>query len=261
MCIAAFAFGDSPDYRLAFAANRDELHTRPTAAADWWPDAPGILGGRDLLAGGSWLAVDRHGRLAAVTNLPQDRPQRFRRSRGSLVRDFLSGDRSAAAFIEGFAANSGDYGPCNLVVWDGTDLFYAATGVGPERLEPGTHALSNAPLGADWPRVHRAAEGLRAGLAATHPEQALLEMLANGADSSVDSADAALARRRTEIFIRHPQYGTRSSTVVLLATDGQMRFLERSFDADGRASGERSYSFAVALPAGAKRAASQREIS
>jgi uncharacterized protein with NRDE domain len=245
MCIAAFAFGRGTDYRLVFAANRDELHTRPTAQADWWPDATTILGGRDLVAGGSWLAVDRRGRLAAVTNLPPRSPRDYPRSRGSLVRDFLAGDRSAAEFATAFAAQSADFGPCNLLVWDGEEFHYAATDVMPRRLEPGMHALGNAPLGADWPRVRRAQEGLRASLENADPEDALLEMLANGSAGPAESADAALARRRTEIFIADSHYGTRSSTVVLIAADGHARFTERSFAANGRATGERRHDFAV----------------
>jgi uncharacterized protein with NRDE domain len=245
MCIAAFAFGVGPDHQLVFAANRDELHSRPTAAADWWPDAPTILGGRDLLAGGSWVAIDRRGRLAAITNLPQENPQKFRRSRGSLVRDFLSGDETAARFATSFTAMSADFGPCNLLVWDGEEFHYAGTGVGSARLHPGIHAISNAPLGADWPRVHRAQEGLVASLGDSDPEAALLEMLSNGADGATESADAALARRQTEIFIRDARYGTRSSTVILVSADGHARFSERSFGADGNLNGERAYRFSI----------------
>ena len=67
MCLVAFAFGVSGDYPMIFAANRDEHHARPTAAAHWWTESQRILGGRDLLAGVTWVAVDQLGRLAAVT--------------------------------------------------------------------------------------------------------------------------------------------------------------------------------------------------
>lgn len=243
MCIAAFAFGVSTDYRLVFAANRDELHARPTAPAGWWPE--GILGGRDLLAGGSWLGLDRRGRLAAITNLPQLKPREFPRSRGSLVCDFLLGEASAEDFAARFAETSGDYGPCNLLVWDGGDFYYATTGAASEPLAPGLHALGNAPLGADWPRVHRAEQGLAASLEAADPEAALLAMLANGRDAPVTSADAALARRRTEIFIKDARYGTRCSTVILVGNDGRVRFTERSFGADGEPTGEARHAFAL----------------
>ena len=50
------------------AANRDEFHGRPAAAAAFWSDRPGILAGRDLQALGTWMGVSRGGRFAAVTN-------------------------------------------------------------------------------------------------------------------------------------------------------------------------------------------------
>ena len=84
---------------MVFAANRDEHHARPTAAANWWVESPHILGGRDLLAGGTWLAVDQLGRLAAVTNVPSHRGATYTKSRGHLVTDYLAGEVPAQEFI------------------------------------------------------------------------------------------------------------------------------------------------------------------
>ena len=70
MCLLSLAWQAHADYPLVFVGNRDEYHARPTAAADWWADAPDILGGRDLEAGGSWLGVSKQGRFAVVTNRP-----------------------------------------------------------------------------------------------------------------------------------------------------------------------------------------------
>ena len=96
MCLIVVAIGAAPAYPLIVAANRDERHARPAAPAEWWPDPPHVLGGRDLEAGGTWLAVDRRARFAAVTNIrdPDRRPGL--RSRGSLVVDYLAGGASAA---------------------------------------------------------------------------------------------------------------------------------------------------------------------
>ncbi|MDH3861899.1 MAG: NRDE family protein, partial [Gammaproteobacteria bacterium] len=68
MCLIALSVGQHPDYPLILAANRDEFHARPTKEAHWWPDKPDVVGGRDLQAGGTWLAVHRNGRFATVTN-------------------------------------------------------------------------------------------------------------------------------------------------------------------------------------------------
>src|ERR1700682_4554219 len=85
MCLILVAWRAHADYPLVLAANRDEFHARAAAPAAWWQD-PKILAGRDLVAGGTWLAVAPDGRFAALTN---DRdpalPQRDARSRGELV--------------------------------------------------------------------------------------------------------------------------------------------------------------------------------
>ncbi|NNK38667.1 MAG: hypothetical protein HKP03_09315, partial [Xanthomonadales bacterium] len=68
MCLILFAWRAHPRYPLVVAANRDEFHDRPTAAADFWADEPGLLAGTDLQAGGTWLGITRAGRFAAITN-------------------------------------------------------------------------------------------------------------------------------------------------------------------------------------------------
>ena len=85
MCLIALACHAVPGFPLVLLANRDEQYARPSAPVDWWDDQPGILGGRDLQAGGGWLAIHRDGRLAAVTNVRDGRRYAGRRSRGELV--------------------------------------------------------------------------------------------------------------------------------------------------------------------------------
>lgn len=89
MCIIFVAYQVHKQYPLILAANRDEFWQRPTQPAQFWPDAPHILGGRDLLAGGTWLGVSRQGRVAAVTNYRDPQQREAERSRGELVSRFL----------------------------------------------------------------------------------------------------------------------------------------------------------------------------
>src|SRR5687767_15118767 len=100
MCLIAFAHDAHPAYRLVLAANRDEFYDRPTAPAAWWKDAPQVLAGRDLRAGGTWMGVTRDGRFAAVTNFRESAPQRADAlSRGDLVADFLRGATAAKSYV------------------------------------------------------------------------------------------------------------------------------------------------------------------
>ena len=64
MCLILVSFRQRADYPLILAANRDEFFLRASAPAGFWGDAPQVLGGRDLEAGGSWLAITREGRYA-----------------------------------------------------------------------------------------------------------------------------------------------------------------------------------------------------
>ena len=57
MCLILVAWQVHPAYPLVVAANRDEFRARPTAVAARWPDAPHVVAGRDLEAGGTWLGV------------------------------------------------------------------------------------------------------------------------------------------------------------------------------------------------------------
>src|SRR5580700_5781208 len=90
MCLVLVVWRMHPTYPCLVAANRDEFHARPTARAEWWPDCPPILAGRDLSAGGTWLGVTRTGRFAALTNYRDPEQRRpGTPSRGTLVTSIL----------------------------------------------------------------------------------------------------------------------------------------------------------------------------
>ena len=100
MCLIVFAYRVHPAYPLLLASNRDEFHTRPTEPAGFWPDAPEVVGGRDLEGGGTWLAMDRRGRLAAVTKFRESGPAPVEGSpsRGVLVADYLRNGHDLETF-------------------------------------------------------------------------------------------------------------------------------------------------------------------
>ncbi len=146
-------FGVAEDAPLLVAANRDERYDRSAVAMTVLSErAPRILGGRDLLAGGSWLAVNEYGVLAGLTNTPSPAGRDpAKRSRGELppaFARFASAEQAVRQVTAGLDPAS--YNPCWLLVGDRTALFYIGIGDGPhaevQRLEPGTHILENASL-------------------------------------------------------------------------------------------------------------------
>src|SRR5690606_35371941 len=67
-CIAYLSLGVHPHWPLLIAANRDEYQERPGLAARPWPEAPHVIAGRDLSAGGTWLGLITHGIWALLSN-------------------------------------------------------------------------------------------------------------------------------------------------------------------------------------------------
>jgi uncharacterized protein with NRDE domain len=203
-----------------------------------------MLAGRDLAAGGTWLALDRRGRIGAVTNIRDERRRDAPRSRGSLVAEFVGGDATAEHYAIGAAASAAEFGAFNLVVFDGRELYYASDRAPPARLGPGVHALSNAPPGTVWPKIESARSGATKLLGDSDPVEGLFTLLADRG-----SAGAPEERYRLAHFIIGDGYGTRCSTVVMIDAAGNAIFAERTFDATGQLAGEVRETFALSRSA------------
>lgn len=244
MCLILIAYRCCPGYPLVLAANRDEFHRRPTAPAHWW-DEPPILAGRDLQAGGTWLAMDRRARLAAITNFRDPPPPGGGEcSRGELPVAFLESS-DEAAFAGRLEQDAGRYDGYNLITLGVSGLRFHSNRVAPRpRVEPGIHGMSNGDLDAPWPKVRRGRALLEAALhgGAPAPDD-LLALLADRhqpADEALPDTGVPLPWERilAPMFIVSEGYGTRSSTAVTVADDGGVTFVERRFDSDGNPQGE-----------------------
>jgi uncharacterized protein with NRDE domain len=238
MCLILLAWEKHPRWRLVVAANRDEFHARPTAAAAWWPQAPDLLAGRDLKAGGTWLGVTRGGRFAAVTNIRE--PQGSRPdapSRGHLPGNFLLSRAPSLAYLAMLMPRAPFYNGFNLLVMDGVTLGYLSNREpGMRTLPPGIYGVSNHLLDTPWPKVVRGKDDLRAALELDDGDE--LEARLFAALARRDPAPEGelpqtgvgpeLERALSSAFISTPEYGTRSSTVLLLGREGEVRMTERT---------------------------------
>jgi uncharacterized protein with NRDE domain len=248
MCLILFAYRVVPGAPLIVAANRDEYFARPAAAAALWADHPGILAGRDVAAGGTWLGVSTSGRFAALTNFrnPADhRPDAP--SRGELVKAFLTGHVSAAAYVHDLAREATPYNGFCLLVGDGDRLFfYSNRAEAPMEVEPGVHGLANHLLDTPWPKVVKGRAGLQrltGGPFSIDDHLALLDdtVPADERDLPRVGADIERERRLSSLRILSAEYGTRCSTVVRITAAGAIDFAERSYRADGEVDGEVRY--------------------
>ncbi len=247
MCLILAAIDAHPDYALIVAANRDEFYDRPTAPAAFWTDHPSILAGRDLEAGGTWLGIDRRGRLAAVTNYRQgEREAAAPRSRGLLVSEYLGGDQDARGHVARVKHEADRYNGFNLLVGDAHELVYFSNREDSARsLGPGIYGLSNHLLDTDWPKVTASKTALGAlvrgdGASLVPGLFALLADPRQAADEHLPKTGIGLEWERllSAAFIATKDYGTRSSTVVLVGRDRKVVFVERSFGRGGVAAGE-----------------------
>jgi len=236
MCLVFVAHEQHPRYRLVVAANRDEFYARPTAPAACWDDAPDIIAGRDLEAGGTWLGVARSGRFAALTNhRDADVRRADARSRGLIVSEFLASAERPRVWLERLAGEADRYNGFGLIAGDGDSLFYYSNRDGTLReLGAGLYGLSNHLLDTPWPKVERGKEAIARVLAAHAPSpERLFAIMADRRPAIAGSAQSALERRLSSPFVQAESYGTRSTTVVLVARDGETLLAERSYEAHG----------------------------
>ena len=212
MCLIVVAHKAFDGIPLLIAANRDEEYARPTDPAHFWPDHPEVIGGRDRLHGGTWLAVAKSGRFAAVTNLrgASKRPDSL--SRGELVSNFVLGSDSPLDYAKRLEIDR--YAGFHLIAGEiNRDLVLVSGGV--HVLGPGIHGLSNAPNGERWPKVDTAVEAMRT----LREPGDILRFLGPPMKYGDPTRD---------IFIAGDRYGTRSSTAIV--ADGKsVVFAEQNY--------------------------------
>lgn len=238
MCVAAIAWQAHPRWRLIAVGNRDEYHDRPAAPLARWQDEPGVIAGRDLRAGGTWMGVSDAGRFALVTNyrVPAG-PQPGRPSRGVLVTDWL------ARGIDPADLPLAPFNPFNLLVADRASARFITNhpDAWAEELAPGVHGLSNGNRTPLWPKTAVLGAALEHWLGGEAQDFALLFSALRIADPLPGNGPET---RLSSVFIADPVYGTRCSTVMAVGHDGRGVMVERRFDPTGAAAGETMVDFA-----------------
>jgi uncharacterized protein with NRDE domain len=226
MCLLIVMLGTEPAFPLVVAGNRDERYERPAKPMDVLPR---ILGGRDELAGGTWMAVNEHGVVAGLTNRPSPAGRdETKRSRGqlplALAMHRTAGDAAAAFATE---LRPGDYNPSWLVVADRTDMFTIdMTGEGRPTINdvgPGIHIVENSAPGTETVKVAH----VRALLARTEGSAGeRLRSVMGNADPAPDAVDVEGGRPAwaTAPCVHSEHYGTRWSGLVQVPASGLPHF-------------------------------------
>jgi uncharacterized protein with NRDE domain len=264
MCLILFAWKSHPDYPLVVAANRDEFYERNTEPLAWWSDYPNLLAGKDradvIGSPGTWLGFTKTGRFAALTNVraPSEKNPDAR-TRGELSLRYLTSQHKPYEYIQENAKRFEQYNGFNLLMADLSDPENAEMHwvsnrlmmgqnirprkVFPEQaLAPGVYGLSNAMLDTPWPKVNHRVAAFAQTLAMDNGQlknsDHYLRVLADTHEASPQELPSTGVNRDWEkalsaAFIKTPEYGTRSSTILRVRKDGQFEMVERRFDANG----------------------------
>jgi uncharacterized protein with NRDE domain len=253
MCLIFFAINHHPDYKLIIAANRDEFYQRNTAPAHFWNDNPNILGGRDLEAAGTWMAMNKNGKISLVTNYRDPANINPKApSRGQLVSKYLANGDAPKDYLEQLTPHASLYNGYNLLVGYPDELWYHSNYSNEiQRLSSGVYGLSNHLLDTPWPKVTRGKEKFNEAISGDSigPEN-LFQLLYDeqrASDQQLPDTGIGLERERalSSMFIKTSGYGTRCSTVITISQNNEVTFAERVYDLDTFAHQTNRFDFVI----------------
>lgn len=238
MCILFIAVKQHPDYPVIICANRDEYHQRPTQNMHWWPDE-NILAGKDLQAGGTWLGLNPNGDFAALTNFR--RPAHIdvnKRSRGDLVLQALkNNEKSTQQYL---AQESHQYNDFNLVFGSLNNLqTFDSVSKKFTQVNTGFHSVCNGSLDDIWPKMALGIDKIKdlVNENTIDIEQLFNVMKNQKIAENQHLPDTGIATEweslLSSIFIVSPEYGTRSTAIILQSTSGNTEVYERSYNLQG----------------------------
>lgn len=245
MCLVAVAWKIHPRWRLLVAGNRDEFHSRPTAALAEWPGS-GIRAGHDLKSGGTWMGLDGRGRVAVVTNVRDPLAASSGPSRGALPLGFLETDADVFAHVETLKALVGEFAPFNLLLADADACIYVGNHPRAEQraVAPGVHGMSNGGFDVVWPKTRKLRGAMEKWIDIGRDDFGPLwdaladESIAPDAELPDTGVGREMERMLSAAFIRGATYGTRASTIIAIDYEGKGWICERRFGPGGVFEGE-----------------------
>ena len=237
MCYILLAINQSKEYPFILAANRDEFYQRESAQLAFWEDNPQIAGGRDVEQGGTWMAVTKNGRFAAITNYREAvKKKDSLRSRGLLISDYLDTDIEVELFSKNLINHVNSYSGYNLIYGNLPDQLFYFSNRGNQRpvlLPEGIHSLSNHLLDTPWPKVVNGKLAFEKIIKnqASLINHSLFQLLAdrrkaNAAELPDTGIDVKFERLLSPIFIESEDYGTRCSSVITVDRHQKLEFTE-----------------------------------
>ncbi len=240
MCLIFLALNQHPTYKLIVAANRDEFYARKTAPIHFWNNHPEIIGGRDLEASGTWMAMNKNGKISLVTNYRDPANINPKApSRGRLVSDYLMNKETPSEYLGSLQPIAKQYNGFNLLVGSAEELWYLSNyKEGIQKLDNAVYGLSNHLLDTPWPKVERGKGKFKEVISSDLLEPDRLfdflrdERVAN--DDQLPNTGVGKERELalSAMFIKMQGYGTRCSTVVLIDKKNCVSYSERVYNVE-----------------------------
>lgn len=236
MCLILVAYQQHPNYPLILVGNRDEFYHRATQKASFWDTD--VLAGRDLECGGTWLGVTNQRRFATITNY-RDPTHKISApvSRGLLVKDYLESEESSETFLNELKQEASQYNGFNLLLGDVDDLYYFSNKENiVHKINAGIYGLSNHLLDTPWPKIEKSKSFFTQ---IVQQDKINVEDLLSGMQDSTRAEEDLLPRtglplerekELSSIFINTPDYGTVSTSALMIDNDGNVLFVERLHD-------------------------------
>ena len=251
MCLVVFSYKENKESLKAFpgslilAANRDEYYERPTKNMHWW-EPEEILAGKDLQAGGTWLAVSNDGRFAVLTNFKElANGKESLKSRGELISNYITSKGvSSKEYLENIKERN--YAGFNLLLGDKEGIHYISNrSEGIEKLESGIHALGNLLLNTQTKKSIKIKNQFKE-LVQTDPNEDVLLEFMRGDSGDLSNLDMAGFKEteHEEIpyrFIKSNVYGTRCTTLLTIDPNGKYRITEQNYSKKGNKTGKISH--------------------
>jgi len=253
MCLVVFSYKENKESLKAFpgslilAANRDEYYERPTKNMHWW-ESEAILAGKDLQAGGTWLAVSNDGRFAVLTNFKElangNEPLK---SRGELVSNYITSKGvSSKEYLENIRERN--YAGFNLLLGDKEGIHCISNrSEGIEKLKSGIHSLGNLLLNSQTKKSIKIKSQFKELLQTNPNEEMLLEfMREDSGDLSNLDLSGFKETEHEEIpyrFIKSNYYGTRNTTIITINEKGEYKVSEQNYSENGKKLEKSSFQF------------------
>lgn len=241
MCLLSFSWQPNTATPLTLVANRDEFHQRPAAPAQFWPEHPHVLAGKDLTGNGTWLGVTKQGYFAALTNVRR-LPSSYEgnTSRGNLVLDYLIEQPDPQDYLTNIQQRASDYDGFNLIVGNKQQCWYFSNRQShdPIELNAGLYGLSNASLDTPWPKLTAAKDNLNTWLAQPNSQVDILHTLLQDRSTYPQALlpDTGIGQPwetlLSSAFIVSENYGTRASTGLIIS-EKSIHFQEASYNPKG----------------------------